>query len=635
MISSDGHLREALDAVVCYALARPSSSNEEILNDLEVLGFTSGTASEYRQQLDRYHLESRSGLRRRHELAALAESSRAIAEQVNLDDLWDVVVASAHRMGFSDVTYLSEFDPADSSLRVRATRGTSTDGFSRIVVKPGTGIASLVAVERRAWSTVDYFEDRTFVHDPSLEGPVAKEGVVSMAGVPLISHDRVLGVLFIGRRTQYVFDAEEVATLRSLADFATTAIWRVIAYAEQDETRQEMSRRLVSWESFFHEWTESSQRMNRAFELLYRRVEPIEVLNECGKILGAQLTLLDDKGAVITSTYSSPPDYAPRIANRAKRLERAVCHSVLDGELQEDGSVVALSAPSFGTVTLWITEAEFSGQVFSATAVRAAQLCLLSLVVEQSRLHNDVTRQSEIFQGLIAGSVSSQQFEQFLRHHGITVDQSVVASVVRGDSAELKDVQRRAATLSAVVVVFYGDELLVLSSQQSFSTLRAVLDKEPYSTVRGVYRIYSAIPYRADTLRAVFRELFQATKVIPVVFGPMQTWVDIAGLAPLLELFDREKAQLQELVQRVLGPVLGLSSVSTGESLIDTMRAYIDAGQQASNAAKKLYIHPNTMTQRLQRIDGLLPGWRDPDQIFLTIVALYAHSIMRASTTEQ
>ena len=60
-----------------------------------------------------------------------------------------------------------------------------------------------------------------------------------------------------------------------------------------------------------------------------------------------------------------------------------------------------------------------------------------------------------------------------------------------------------------------------------------------------------------------------------------------------------------------------------GSALLDTLRAYFDYDSQVAPAAKALFIHANTMYQRLDRLDRVLgPGWRTGDRALELRLAL-------------
>ena len=73
-------------------------------------------------------------------------------------------------------------------------------------------------------------------------------------------------------------------------------------------------------------------------------------------------------------------------------------------------------------------------------------------------------------------------------------------------------------------------------------------------------------------------------------------------------------AQLAEFVDRELGPVSAYD-LQRGTSLVATLDAWFASGGSLKDTAAALHVHPNTVTQRLDRVTGLLgESWRAPER---------------------
>jgi DNA-binding PucR family transcriptional regulator len=64
--------------------------------------------------------------------------------------------------------------------------------------------------------------------------------------------------------------------------------------------------------------------------------------------------------------------------------------------------------------------------------------------------------------------------------------------------------------------------------------------------------------------------------------------------------------------------------------LMDTLETYFATGQSLVASAKRLHIHPNTVTQRLDRVKRLLGvDWNSPDHTLEVQLALRLHRLGR------
>lgn len=82
------------------------------------------------------------------------------------------------------------------------------------------------------------------------------------------------------------------------------------------------------------------------------------------------------------------------------------------------------------------------------------------------------------------------------------------------------------------------------------------------------------------------------------------------GVAGLL-LGGHDERVVKALVERHLGPVLAYDA-ERGTRLAQTAAAVLEAGSRTA-AAARLFVHVNTVRQRVERLDALLgPGWDAP-----------------------
>jgi DNA-binding PucR family transcriptional regulator len=95
----------------------------------------------------------------------------------------------------------------------------------------------------------------------------------------------------------------------------------------------------------------------------------------------------------------------------------------------------------------------------------------------------------------------------------------------------------------------------------------------------------------------------------------------------VLENTSRER--VQALVDDALGPVLRYDA-QHGAVLVATLDAYFAAGENPRAAARALQVHPNTVYQRLERVDQVLgcARWREPPAALSVQLALQLHRIL-------
>ena len=91
-----------------------------------------------------------------------------------------------------------------------------------------------------------------------------------------------------------------------------------------------------------------------------------------------------------------------------------------------------------------------------------------------------------------------------------------------------------------------------------------------------------------------------------------------------------ERPALHSYVQSTIGALLDYDARRQAQ-LITTLQTYIDCDRNAAMAARRLYVHVNTMRQRLERIAQLVgDDWHRPKRLLEIQVALHLRSTSEA-----
>lgn len=131
------------------------------------------------------------------------------------------------------------------SLLVRAANGPEAEVVGKVIVPLGKGFAGRIAASRQMLVVPDLAEFDAV-------NPLLGDQIRSAAGVPLLSDDRLLGVLHIDTGQPHVFAPQELALLQRIADHVALAIDRALLYhAERDarlaaERQSQRTRRALN-----------------------------------------------------------------------------------------------------------------------------------------------------------------------------------------------------------------------------------------------------------------------------------------------------------------------------------------------------------------------------------------------------
>ena len=178
-------------------------------------------AAELALAIDRQHHVDE-GEQQRRQLEALRGIAQRVTASLNVDQVLNYAVAATAALVSADAAYLATLDGGESRLRIVSQHGLVTDGLLGLEIGEGQGIGGQVVANRALFHTEDYCVDPRLEHAfIDLNGD---EGLHTIIGLPLINRNRVVGVLYAGRRQILPFRASEIAILEMLSSQIAIAL---------------------------------------------------------------------------------------------------------------------------------------------------------------------------------------------------------------------------------------------------------------------------------------------------------------------------------------------------------------------------------------------------------------------------
>jgi formate hydrogenlyase transcriptional activator len=172
--------------------------------------------------------------REKDRLDLLLDLTNSITSNLELQDLLRTVSANARRVMQCDLTGVILFDPETKQLRLCARDFPEGRGFI-----PKEGVVSMEspigAVFRagKAWKGHARDIPNSLAHE---------EGLKTGCALPLVSRNRVLGVLTVGRRDEVPFTADDMAFLTQVANQIAIAVENALAYKQIADLKDKLSR---------------------------------------------------------------------------------------------------------------------------------------------------------------------------------------------------------------------------------------------------------------------------------------------------------------------------------------------------------------------------------------------------------
>src|SRR4030042_1363452 len=154
------------------------------------------------------------------QIEALAKVANLITSGFYLDELLRLIVNVTAEIMNSKVSSLMLLEPDKKELVVRATQSISEAYNKKPNLKLGEGIAGRVAEDNKPICVLDVKEDSRYMNRDIAQ----KEGLYSLASVPLAVKGRVIGVLNCYTSQKHKFTKPELDVLTAMANQAAVAI---------------------------------------------------------------------------------------------------------------------------------------------------------------------------------------------------------------------------------------------------------------------------------------------------------------------------------------------------------------------------------------------------------------------------
>jgi sugar diacid utilization regulator/GAF domain-containing protein len=571
-------------------------------------------------------------------LMAVIQSAEDLSSRLDLDGLLAAIVARARELLGSEVGWLSVLDTARNEFRVVTADGALRQATTRMMVHEDRGVASVVMSSRLPFTTADYLQDRRFSHDPVLDETFREEGLVALAGVPLIWDGEVIGLLFVADRYPRTHSAQSISILCTLATHGAVAIRNArdferanAALEKANEARGELERHARGIQA-------AADAHERMTSLLARGASLSTLCQTVAELMEGSVLVLDEaahpvsRGCAEGYAGTAAADYRPH-GDRSADIARAFQSSRKLGR-----SVVAYEDP---------------GETCRVMAVIGGDDVLGSLLLfHHGRLEEVTVRTFERSSSVIGIVLLSQERMEAARNRGAsTLLRSLISSrpeeaAVVADLAEQNGFDLQQA-LSLMLVHFDGaSAMFAARSLRDIDSLSSALVDD----VGGLLVVLCGATRAQDARQAVCRWARQhvGTGFRGVLSRPLRGAAEIPGahstlaralpvlarigvkrdivtqneLALYSTLFEtHDQASLASFLDATIGPLLAHDR-KRNSGLAPTLLTYFDCNQNAKTTADRLGIHVNTVRQRLAATEELLGHWGNATRALEIHIAL-------------
>ncbi|NEW34505.1 GAF domain-containing protein [Nocardia cyriacigeorgica] len=507
----------------------------------------------------------------------------------------------------SDMAYISLNDYRTRETYIRKSDGVITQAYRTIRMPIGTGVLGKAAAGLSPYQSADYLADPDIVHLPHIDAIVRAEGVRAILGVPLNLHGSVIGALLIADRSPRSYPSGLIDLIDTVGKHAAVALDNAERFAEitsalddlatQQDTHIGRVRQLqdvIALDERLIETVVGGRGLEGFVELAHQVLAaPAAVLDPAGGVLAAH-----PGGAWVETVGVGGPEFAGVVATGKPRALR-------------DYTLVPAKAGGAHLATLVL-----------AGAIPAAQgglLERLAIFLTVLRLFDQVAHDAE----------QRQQFEvldDVLSERGVALDQvqrraarfglragdaltSIVIDTHGADHRRVDEYVRRALGSSRALVAEHGGHICVLVADGQHTV--AALERE--FAAHGVMATigFAGPAAGLDSVRSMHRQAERALSTLQLLgrTGQSLDGARLGAVGLLLDAAGALGADYEPLGE--IAPLLDYDS-DHRTALTETAWTFLETNAGLAETAARLFIHRNTVRQRLARIAELLgPDWLD------------------------
>ncbi len=600
---------------------------------------------------------------------------QAIITSLEPDAVLQTLVEKIRELEGVRAAAVFEYDEECSRLKVRCSCGLS-ESYARFIIVPVGGLAVGKAFQSGDVVVVgDIDSDPAFA--PQVRRRAHKEALEAVLAAPLVAQQQLLGVLAIYFDRPFSHEAYDTSIVRTLANLAAIALHNARLFqAQLQATREleELSRRL----------SEQSEMLRRAAEIHEWLVQTVLARDGLDTVTGALARLAhstvvveDVRLNVISVSHpetrqhetKDQPDGLglaqfradPRVHEHLS-LVRARRRPHLLPAIPEIGLAHArITAPSFvgdnllAFVSIIAPDRQVS-QLDYILSEQGAIATALELMKGKVAFDAEQRLRGDFLQSLLAGQIESLRDGSILmaaskfdlatlqRVVVIRPDENQADRAERAEDIDQVTMRSQIHTIVENLVMSACPRSMVVASKESFTVLLGSEQRITDDAVRDLAKqiVSGVAEFLEPTTVSVgigglchdfrdvgrsYNEAGRAYEIGSILHG--RGFVMAFSDLGIFEVLFRHSGpqELREFSDRYTG-TLARYDQRHGGGLIQTLETYIRRNYCLNETASDLYLHPNTVKYRLQKIEELCGvDLRNSEDLMNLQVALRLHRL--------
>ncbi len=569
-------------------------------------------------------------------LTLLIETAHDLSSTLSLKELLGKIVSRARNLAGAHVAWLTMLDEDEGLFRNYATEGNLSPGTAEMKAGILDGVVGRIMETKSFFTTTDYLNDPGFRHSAALDEQFRRENISSLAGFPILSEGRVMGLLFVADRYSRKYSGREVSVIGSFAQHAGVAMNNARSFARLSEALNTAEQARGSLQRHIAEVEDSARSHDEMMTLLARGADLQSFMQRMASLVSGAIFYLDPafqiRDEVADRGYGGTLGHALRTGQLDHAaLLSAIARSRRSGRsellAQRDGDhalVLSLHAGAQRGDSLVICHSGDIGRIQMRNLERSAVALSIAMLWAEKRQADQLIAASTLLRHLVLVSPPDASTLAAVRNRLGTSAQDEVRMLLITLSGPDREGQtdhiRAAAGRLNLLVDLIDDAYLAVGPAAEIATLTRRLDVGSRAVTAG--GLVSKPILSLEDCPATYREMAGALRTIRRI-APLSRFVGHAEIGLFGRLFEHaDPDRIRDLVARRLAPIRRRDPKGRAR-LAATLLGYFDCQHSVARTAETLGVHVNTVRQRLDTLRHVTGGWDDP------IAALELHIALR------
>ena len=531
------------------------------------------------------------------------------------------IVKRTRTLTGSDMAYISLNDYSRNETFIRKSDGVATEGYRTIRMPIGIGVLGKAASGVASFQTSDYLEDSDVVHLSQIDEIVRGEGVVSILGVPMHLYGKVVGALLIADREPREYTAEVVDLVDTVGKHAAVAIDNAQRFTDAVEDLHRLGQENVIQVGELADLQAVIALDERFIEVIVSGSGLEGFVDLAQQMLNVQACVLDPANGLLASppeTAAPPGDLRTRLEGIDESVLSKVINQAVSGgrpqELTTDQGCYTVVAARAGTTHLatLVLDGVINSQQ-RQTSERLATFLTVIRLFDQATVDSTQRRQFEVLDDLFSDrNVPLEISQRRAATFGLLPTSKLTVMVIDPAGADYGRVEkavRKALGPTKALVARHEEHICVVAAAIS-DVAATVMDSLRNDGIAATAGHTGPMPGFPD-LRVAHHRAEQALSTLTAL-GRHGDLLDGDQLGYVGLLLDAAGSGTSPDIMR--GPIQELLDYDGRKSthLTETAWVFLETNMNLSRTSEQLYIHRNTVRQRLERISGVIgEDWLD------------------------